>query len=152
MSKVLTSSPRSCKIRATSASLSGRCCPRAREPKSIACSSRISAGIRARKSRTALSVSRSKNFIVGILDATPDTGKSENRQNYSELLDLSEPYQARSANSQEVASLNIESSNQLLETLEEWNATLNANASSCQERPQYIWNTQRGTQGISGEF
>src|SRR5579863_7274964 len=59
---VCPSLPRSCKISARSASLSGLCSPRAREPNNIARSSRISAGIRARKSRTALSVSGSRNF------------------------------------------------------------------------------------------
>jgi hypothetical protein len=41
--------------------------------------------------------------------------------NCSELLDLSEPYEAPVAGTQEVASPNLESSNQLFETLEEWN-------------------------------
>src|SRR5258707_10077796 len=95
----------------------------------MACCSRNSAGSRARKVRTALSVSGSKNFIAVFW-----------------------AQRRKQANAQEVASLNIESSNQLLEIHEEWNATLKANASSCQERPQYIWNTQRSTQGISGEF
>jgi hypothetical protein len=60
---VCPSLPRSCNISARSASLSGLCSPRAREPNRIARSSRMSAGIRARKSRTALSVSGSRNFI-----------------------------------------------------------------------------------------
>jgi hypothetical protein len=41
--------------------------------------------------------------------------------NCSELLDLSEPYEAPVAGTQEVASLRGETSNQLLEILEEWN-------------------------------
>jgi len=39
----------------------------------------------------------------------------------AELLGLSELYEALLADAQEVASLRRESSNQLLETLEEWN-------------------------------
>jgi hypothetical protein len=62
----------------------------------------MSAGIRARKSRTALSVSGSKNFMVGILDATQKVGNSENS---GELLTLSELYEALLTEAQEVASL-----------------------------------------------
>jgi hypothetical protein len=47
---------------------------RAREPNNMARSSRMSAGIRAKKSRTALSVSGSENFMIGILCATPRAG------------------------------------------------------------------------------
>jgi hypothetical protein len=61
----------------------------------------MSAGIRARKSRTALSVSGSKNFMVGILDATQKVGNSENS---GELLTLSELYEALLTEAQEVAS------------------------------------------------
>jgi hypothetical protein len=52
------------------------------------------------------------------LDATPKAGNSENS---AELLDLSELYEALPANAQESGVPNRESSNQLLETLEEWN-------------------------------
>ena len=78
----------------------------------------MSAGIRARKSRTALSVSGSKNFIVGILDVTPKVG---NLENSAELLHFSEVYETLLTDAQEVASLKGESSNQLFKTLEEWN-------------------------------
>ena len=40
------------------------------------------------------------------------------------ILAHTEPYEARPANGREVASLRGESSNQLLETLEEWNKYL----------------------------
>ena len=76
---VCPSLPRSCKISARSASLSGLCSPRAREPNNIARSSRISAGIRARKSRTALSVSGSKNFIFAILNTRREAGNLSQR-------------------------------------------------------------------------
>jgi hypothetical protein len=56
--------------------------------------------------------------MVGILDATPKVGNSENS---AELLALSELYEALLTDAQEVASLSGESSNQLFETLEEWN-------------------------------
>jgi hypothetical protein len=56
--------------------------------------------------------------MVGILDTTPKVGNSENS---GELLALSELYEALLTEAQEVASLRGESSNQLLETLEEWN-------------------------------
>jgi hypothetical protein len=52
------------------------------------------------------------------LDATPEAGNSGN---CAELLDLSEPYEAPLGGTQQVASLNRESSNELFETLEEWN-------------------------------
>jgi len=58
------------------------------------------------------------------LDATPEAGNSGIAPNCSELLDLSEPYEAPLAGTQEVASLRRESSNQLFETLEEWNEYL----------------------------